>query len=661
MKYWEDPDIPQPGMKKAWLPKNPEISFTLRREIDLTEKEWNKSSFPYRQLPNEVKNHVNLTQWRKKIEELPLQKQKACMPIMSKVLDNLERGCNAKIGLPGSLPTVSSNNFEDPQIDIRRIADALATEIKAGHMAGPFPLGYIENAKINGLISVVKPDGSRRQVGNLSAPKGRSFNDGIDPSLLKEWRVKQTTSRDIADMILRTGKDSILSCSDMTSAYKNLPVAIEQRRLQVFRFCGKEFVDLKLIFGDKAACMYYDRFHFCIINYFVLPIVGIPRIWTGQTVDDLTSVIPSMCSSKTKEFVSTYRSVLKDLNIGAAPADPQRKKAFDGHTSGEMLGIVFNTVEGTWHLPREKAISLLGILEKSLTGEKLSLKEVEILHGKLSHFTQHAPALSLLISEVLVFLKMLHEEEHSSGRNSVLRIIPDTLKRDLRTIMAIVRYTLEVPLPIVEKISSPAVDALKIWTDASGHLIASPSIGVYVPSELGEQPLVASLALPRHFLLSEDSSGHKGYHKTTALECLGLLAALTLDPMRFVEREALFHMDNIASVYALKRGHSKKDEWATTLVRAARVVAAGLGCSLFIEWERRRTSRESIIADELTHNLVQGLDKKELEAYLLQGKVAFADPILEWMAKPRRDPTLGERTLSWLKKNFVALKILYEK
>ena len=76
-------------------------------------------------------------------------------------------------------------------------------------MAGPFPIGYIKNAKVNGFISVVKSDGSRRQVGNLSAPEGRSFNNGIDPGVLKEWKVTQTTSRDIADKILRAGKNAV--------------------------------------------------------------------------------------------------------------------------------------------------------------------------------------------------------------------------------------------------------------------------------------------------------------------------------------------------------------------------------------------------------------------------------------------------------------------
>ena len=435
MRYWDNPEIPRPAEGKIWVPKNPDINFSLRREIPLTDDQWQKSCFPHQDLPPTIQNHVDLKNWREMIKDLPFQTQEMCKPIMTKVLENLEKGCDAKIGPPGCLKTISSNNFEDPAIDIPRIADALASEIRAGHMAGPFPLGHIKDAKVNGLMSVVKPDGARRQVGNLSAPAGRSFNDGIDKNILREWKVTQTTSRDIADMIIRAGRNAILTCSDMISAYKNLPVTLNQRRLQVFRFCGKEFVDLKLIFGDKSACMFYDRFHFCIVAFLVLPLVRMPQSWTGRTVDDLTTVVPSSCELMAKEFVDKYRSVLQDLKIGAAPADPERRKAFDGHTSGEMLGIVFDTEAGTWHLPKSKALSLLTLLAKSISVEALSVNEVEVLHGKLAHFTQHAPALSCPIPELLAFLKLFHEEGISSARKVKAAQIYLRLDKDVQEIM----------------------------------------------------------------------------------------------------------------------------------------------------------------------------------------------------------------------------------
>ena len=111
----------------------------------------------------------------------------------------------------------------------------------------------------------------------------------------------------------------------MVNAYKNLPVIKEQRRLQVFEFCGRQFVDLRLIFGDKCACMYFDRFHHCILWFFVWPKVKIPVTWVGRTIDDVTTISPEGAEQYAHSFVKQYRGSLDDLNIGAAPDDPLRK------------------------------------------------------------------------------------------------------------------------------------------------------------------------------------------------------------------------------------------------------------------------------------------------------------------------------------------------
>ena len=286
---------------------------------------------------------------------------------------------------------------------------------------------------------------------------------------------------------------------------------------------------------------------------------------------------------------------------------------------------------------------------------------MDVLHGKLAHFNQHAPPMNLFTSEVLLFLKSLIEEsENNASRDQVALEVPPLLKHDLKTITAIVRSTLDTPLPILEAAKQASVDALKIWTDASGHLIASPSLGIFIPSILGEPPFVASLAFPRHFLQAEDVHGHKSFCKTTTLECLGLLGALCADPMRFAGKEAVFHIDNLASVFLFKKGHCR-DEWATTVVRAARVVAAGIGCTLFVEWERRCSSRESIIADNLTHNLLEGLNDRELESYLSYGTVSFEEPILQWMARPKKGPGLGRTIFIWLREQYLGLDMLRSK
>ena len=178
-----------------------------------------------------------------------------------------------------------------------------------------------------------------------------------------------------------------------------------------------------------------------------------------------------------------------------------------------------------------------------------------------------------------------------------------------------------------------------------------------VPASGPSGPFVASLALPRSFLQAKDAQDKQCFCKTTTLECLGFISILCLDPMRFIENDALFHIDNVASVRALEKGRSR-DAWATTLIRAARVVAAALGCSLFADWERRRSTRNSEVADDLTHILVAKLTDDELRVYLQAGNISFPEPILNWMASPTSDLTMGYRCVMWIHEHFPEVALL---
>ena len=99
---------------------------------------------------------------------------------------------------------------------------------------------------------------------------------------------------------------------------------------------------------------------------------------------------------------------------------------------------------------------------------------------------------------------------------------------------------------------------------------------------------------------------------------------------------------------ALKKGRSLSDELTTTIVRAGRVVAAYLHCGISTEWIPRRSNRQSVIADDLTHNLTSSLNKDELDSYLELCAVAFPLPILQWMDNPVEDHTLGRKCVLWV-------------
>ena len=138
------------------------------------------------------------------------------------------------------------------------------------------------------------------------------------------------------------------------------------------------------------------------------------------------------------------------------------------------------------------------------------------------------------------------------------------------------------------------------------------------------------------------------YHNTTALEALGPLVAICWDPWRFMNKQALFHIDNYATVRAYEAGRSRNCQLTSTLVRAAGLVAAFLNIRLKVLWQRRRSSRGSIIADDLTHNLTSACSRTETLALIHGNILKFPDPIVSWMTNPSVSYSLGVETINWL-------------
>lgn len=113
-----------------------------------------------------------------------------------------------------------------------------------------------------------------------------------------------------------------------------------------------------------------------------------------------------------------------------------------------------------------------------------------------------------------------------------------------------------------------------------------------------------------------------------------------MDPFRFTGRRVVFMIDNQASVIAMRKGYFNGDPWATTLVRAAKVVAAGIAADISSAWESRQSSRGSRIADDLTHNLVKELEDDEISMFI-GSNTRFLEPILGWMACAAPDQGLA--------------------
>ena len=99
---------------------------------------------------------------------------------LTRVLNYIEHG--ADIGCKGGAraPSRSSNAASAYEYG-PQVTDAVAEWVEKGYAFGPVGAEEVPaNAKISGIMVRPKANGSVRVILNLSAPKGRSVNDGIN-------------------------------------------------------------------------------------------------------------------------------------------------------------------------------------------------------------------------------------------------------------------------------------------------------------------------------------------------------------------------------------------------------------------------------------------------------------------------------------------------
>ena len=107
-------------------------------------------------------------------------------------------------------------------------------EQSLGHMLRLFSKemsSHLPSLHINrfGVIPKEHNTGKWRLITDLSYPHGQSVNDGINPSLCS---LMYSTVDDVANVVVKLGRDALLSKVDIEATYRLIPVHPQDRPLQ---------------------------------------------------------------------------------------------------------------------------------------------------------------------------------------------------------------------------------------------------------------------------------------------------------------------------------------------------------------------------------------------------------------------------------------------
>ena len=136
--------------------------------------------------------------------------------------------------------------MENPYI----VDDYLANECICGHTAGPFDTPPCMPFRSAGVGVVPKKSGGHRLIVHLSAPHGRSINEGMSK---EDHSLQYVTVGDIIKLVIQLGKGALMFKVDVKHAFRLVPVHCDDWPILGMVWKDKYYVDKVLLFGLRSS------------------------------------------------------------------------------------------------------------------------------------------------------------------------------------------------------------------------------------------------------------------------------------------------------------------------------------------------------------------------------------------------------------------------
>lgn len=259
--------------------------------------------------------------------------------------------------------------------------DYLIKEKTQSRVFGPHSRKQFEGKNgISPLNSVPrKNDSKRRFVLDLSFPKGRSINDGID----KNWyegemvELKYPSVDDLVDIIIKHKKRNpeqrvLIWKRDLKSCYRQFQLCPGSVHLVGYKFDNQYWYDLVLAMGSSSSAQICQKIT-DLIRY----------IFENRYHDEVKNFLDDFFSAQVESEAEISFNNLKDL-LRILGIEESLEKACPPNTRAVVLGILFDTITMTLSLTEEKMREIIYELQQWVNRTSCTLRQMQSLVGKLN-------------------------------------------------------------------------------------------------------------------------------------------------------------------------------------------------------------------------------------------------------------------------------------
>ena len=614
----------------GWRKKVPDIPILKDYISSPNPDYWDK--WPYQDLPGSPQTGVDIellhSLYLDYFDQLPA-------PVQTwgeKAILSLKEGANSyqKLNLPPIVCKNSSNLADSGE----RVSDTIASGIIKGFIAGPFKDMPLEGFRSNTMTGIKQKD-KIRLVMNLSHPEKECYNNYITPNSSRS--VSMSSPRLFSYSLLESGPGALMSKHDWCDAYKNIPVKVEDLRLQGFSWLDRYFVELSLVFGSVNSVEAFDNLGELVLSLACI-FSGFPRILTHRTLDDVPVVSPKG-SGLTDKFSAVYKKLCSDLRIELAPDCPNNDKAFTNQTRGTVLGFNFNSSPISWSFPDQKADDLTRKISRFLARRTTNLLTVQEIAGCLENFGSMAPFTKAFRLPLYSFIRKFKSD------NRTEMFIPNSVRSDLKIWSNIINFSRH-GLPIHPRPSFPPIYSIHCTSDAAGiDLSKSPNSlegeKFGAASVLHSRDQTTFLKISRifwpHSLLfyAKDNAGTRFAAKSSTLEAIGVLLPFLSFPSSLSGTNVVLHVDNTAVVHGWRKRHVVNDIEASIMIRAIHILSSYLRCRVYIVHTPRLSSPGAVMADHLSRSSSTSQEEENLARSLSSPSISPA--LQNWLQNPSVD------------------------
>ena len=355
---------------------------------------------PAQPLPVHITTPVNIPYFTKLLQNHPDP------ALVNYLVDGLTYGFDIGIN---KMPSFSRpKNHKSARDHPKEVTNAIAKELNAGHIAGPFASPPWPNLHCSPLGAREKDDGTFRLIMDLSYPEGDSVNSYISKD---DFSVEYTGFDAATELVRQMGRHCLMFKIDIKHAFRVLPIKPSQWILMGSEWMGYYFVDVRLPFGLRSSPGIFTRFADAVC-WILQNIYGL--LLTIHYSDDYFFVALHPNSAH-KDFETAVRA-FKDLGLPVAI-----EKTVPPTTCLPFLGIEIDSDEMSMKVPKDKKSEILQLLNIWQGRRKCTKTELLSLTGKLSHICKVVRPGRIFLRRLFDLTKNVKSGHHHISLNAESR------------------------------------------------------------------------------------------------------------------------------------------------------------------------------------------------------------------------------------------------